>query len=201
MVDCIIFAGGKNAAGYGRRYVNGRYHLAHRLAYCEHHGVSLESIKGLEVRHECDNPPCINPNHLKLGTHDDNMKDKVARGRQCRGETIRTSKLTDEAVTYIRKNHRPFCKQNGTLALAVRFGVSKSTITRALTKELWAHVSVDSESRKIRKEAPKGVCFHRETGKWQARIKVNGKTRWLGLHGSIDEAKQAYDKVAAEVGR
>jgi hypothetical protein len=199
MGACIEFEGGKSPLGYGVAHLNGKTVRAHRVAYCGHHGITLESIKGLSVRHRCDNPPCINPNHLLLGTHTDNMQDKVLRGRQSRGETMGTSKLTDDAVKYIRQNHKPFCKENGTIALARRFGVTKSTIWRALSSDLWKHVETEANSRKGGAHRSAGVSLHKPSGKWQVRLRVNGKSHYIGLFATEDEGRRAYAAAAARL--
>lgn len=82
MTPCIHTTYPVNEGGYGKRYWRGRSGLlAHRVAYCEHHGLAIDAIKGLLVMHACDNPPCVNPEHLSLGTHTDNKRDNVAKGR------------------------------------------------------------------------------------------------------------------------
>lgn len=67
--------------GYSRFLYNGKYTYAHRVVFSEVYGVSLDEMKHLEVRHSCDNPRCLNPSHLSLGTHSENMADKKTRGR------------------------------------------------------------------------------------------------------------------------
>ena len=65
-------------SGYGRFYIDGRYYPAHRVSY-EHFKGPIRS--GMHVMHLCDNPICVNPDHLKQGTHQDNMKDRDLKGR------------------------------------------------------------------------------------------------------------------------
>lgn len=78
--DCWEFDGNRAAHGYGSVRKGDQYgtRAAHRLAYEAVHGPIPD---GLEICHTCDNPPCINPDHLWAGTHADNMADKVAKGR------------------------------------------------------------------------------------------------------------------------
>ena len=78
MSECVIFQGTKSDKGYGRVWHNGKMVRAHRLAYETHVGPIP---KGMFVCHRCDNPPCINPEHLFLGTTTDNIRDAVAKGR------------------------------------------------------------------------------------------------------------------------
>ena len=74
---CIIWQG-STSAGYGAVRVNGKTRKTHRLSYEEYVGAIPA---GMCVCHKCDTPLCINPDHLFIGTHDDNMKDMVAKGR------------------------------------------------------------------------------------------------------------------------
>lgn len=98
--ECWEWKGSKTTAGYGLIYWENRLQYAHRL--------SLE-LDGRPVPprwhacHTCDNPPCVNPKHLFVGTPHDNVKDKVSKGRHTFGENHPNSKLTDTDVKEIRK--------------------------------------------------------------------------------------------------
>jgi hypothetical protein len=83
MDGCILWTKGMDALGYGRLWVNGQCLLAHRWAWMQENGPIPE---GMCVCHHCDNPSCINPGHLFLGTHQDNMSDMAAKGRSEHGE-------------------------------------------------------------------------------------------------------------------
>ena len=126
--------------GYFKIRYKGNNQYAHRVAYCESKGISLESIRGLLVRHTCDNPRCINPQHLLLGTSQDNMDDMTSRGRQAKGVANGCAKLTEEDVLYIRKHYKPRCKEHGNLVLARRFGVDSAVISRVVNRLSWSHV-------------------------------------------------------------
>lgn len=82
--ECIDHGQKGTLYGYGTKRLPkelGRKTVAaHRWAYCEHHGVSLESIDGLDVMHGCDNSRCINGEHLETGTRSQNQKDAHSRG-------------------------------------------------------------------------------------------------------------------------
>lgn len=101
--DCWEWVGGLNSDGYGLY----RNHKAHRFAYSVAHG---EIPHGLFVLHSCDNRRCVNPAHLRVGTHTDNMRDMYARGRQPRmpvgwssGENAWNAKLNWQTVREIRR--------------------------------------------------------------------------------------------------
>jgi hypothetical protein len=80
---CHIWQGCKDRHGYGHVHVgvNERTQRVHRHAYAHYHGLTMEDISGVVIRHTCDNPACANPLHLLSGTQAENMRDKVERGR------------------------------------------------------------------------------------------------------------------------
>lgn len=78
---CIVWTAHKDKKGYGRLATSGGEVLAHRIAYAMHFGAFP---RNLHVLHRCDNPSCVNPHHLFLGTNQDNMADKVRKGRTSR---------------------------------------------------------------------------------------------------------------------
>lgn len=121
--ECIEHKQKGIRGGYARTSRNYKQHLMHRLIYCETNGINIESIKGLVVRHSCDNPRCINPNHLLLGTHLDNNLDMMERNRSS------TTKLTMENVLEIRRDAKPSSISYG--FFAKKFGVKISTIRKA----------------------------------------------------------------------
>ncbi len=96
----------------------------HRVAYCEANGVTLEAIKGIIVRHTCDNPGCVNPDHLILGSHQDNSNDMVQRGRSAREFKIPRTVVSNEQVVAIREEER--MEQNSRI-LVENMGLVKFT--------------------------------------------------------------------------
>jgi hypothetical protein len=96
-------------SGYGTLYAEGRHQGAHRLAWELANGRAIPA--GLFICHRCDNPLCVNPDHLFLGTHTDNMRDMIAKGR-ARGWDIThcpRGHAYDEANTHWYRGHR-FCR-------------------------------------------------------------------------------------------
>lgn len=132
--ECIEWTGHRDKDGYGDITINRTMLRAHRAAYDVHKGPIPS---GLLVRHTCDNPPCINPDHLLVGTNADNMVDRSERGRAPRGAGNPAAKLTDSEVIKIRQ----FRAEGATYReLAARFGVGESTIGRVVKRTHWKHV-------------------------------------------------------------
>lgn len=128
-----------NAQGYGHIRYQGRIVRANRLAYVLSHGLTLADIRGVVIRHTCDNPACINPDHLERGTHTDNMRDMHARGRnrQPKGEANAKAKLTADQVREIRAH---VAAGNDCGYIADVFGVDRSVVCRIVNRKIWSHV-------------------------------------------------------------
>lgn len=155
--DCIEWTGCKSKSGYGKVKYKGKCVRAHRLIYCEANFVKLHDINGLSVLHACDNPSCVNPKHLKLGTHKENMQDKMQKGRhvQVRGEDQGASKLSKEDVVYIKKVFIKSDREFGASSLAREFNVSPSTINRIVNNKSWTHItSADCGKEVIERALP-----------------------------------------------
>jgi hypothetical protein len=135
--DCLVWTGSKNDKGYGRIVVKGQFILAHRFAYCVAVGLTLKEIEDLVIRHRCDNPSCINPTHLETGTPMDNVMDRVARGRSASGECNGHAKLTVEQVEEITSIYIARHPEFGGAALARRFGVNQTTISKIIIGKRW----------------------------------------------------------------
>lgn len=108
--------------GYLQVYADGKRQLAHRMAYCVANALDIVDIKGVVVRHTCDNPRCINPAHLMLGTQIDNIQDMLDRNRH-------THKLKPQDIKYIREHYKPYCKQFSGAALGRKFNTSQQHIS------------------------------------------------------------------------
>lgn len=118
-----------NGDGYGQIRMGGGRILAHRLMWEHLHG---DIPDGFCVLHRCDNMPCVRPDHLFLGTHDDNMKDKVAKGRQYGGDRHHWRKLSDADMAAIRNLRTKGMRAS---EIAKYYPVSQSYIS-AITSDL-----------------------------------------------------------------
>lgn len=131
--DCWVWTAGTNVAGYGRLCVSGRAQLAHRVSYVLHKGVQPGELL---VCHHCDNPPCVNPAHLFLGTNRDNGQDMSRKGRAAdsRGEASAVAKLTAAQVDEMRERRR---EGETAASIGMRFGVSKGYVYNVVTGRRW----------------------------------------------------------------
>lgn len=138
---CWEWQGGK-VHGYGQFSLHGRPCYAHRLSYALAYG---EIAPPLVVCHSCDNPTCVRPEHLWIGTHSENMQDKLQKGRQAKGAThgarihpgSRASKLGPQQVIEIREKSRIGASK---AALAREYGVSITQISRIVLRQHWKHI-------------------------------------------------------------
>jgi hypothetical protein len=124
--DCWEWQGLKYPTGYGRVRFNGKMRYAHRVMYQIKSGEEIPA--GMEVMHTCDNPGCVSPEHLVLGTHADNMRDRDKKGRHRGPQIVRElcQKRDKELAGYIAKTYQG---QPVTIAqLAEDTGVCVSTM-------------------------------------------------------------------------
>lgn len=137
---CWEWTGGKDADGYGtfRGLVNGvLYQRAHRWSWANFNKAAIP--EGGAICHRCDNPSCVNPEHLWLGNNELNQRDKRVKGRAktANGAESHWSKLTEEQVVQILKDPRPASK------IASELNVSAGTISDIKRRRSWAHIQVD----------------------------------------------------------
>lgn len=131
---CWVWSGKLFNNGYGSFRVCNRDYLAHRVSYEYFSGGAVP--QGMVVMHTCDNPGCVNPKHLRAGTHADNMRDMLTkrRGNPRRGEKSPNSKLTESDVSRIRES-RLSQKE-----LALSLGISPKQVSVVKRGLQWAHV-------------------------------------------------------------
>lgn len=104
----------------------------HRLVYCEANGLTLDDIAGKVIRHSCDNPRCINPSHLLIGTRADNNRDRAMRGRSAKVVPSRQA-LTRVQCEEIKARYNPNrCAVNGVCKLAKDYGEDTNVIYRVV---------------------------------------------------------------------
>jgi len=133
---CWLWVGHKNAYGYGTLHLTSKLRvMAHRLSYTLFIGPFDEA---LDILHSCDNPACVNPSHLRPGTHDENMKDMVVRARSLRGEAHNISKLKEDDIRQIRLLSKD--KKMRSPQIAKIFNVTEANIRHIIGRKTWKHV-------------------------------------------------------------
>lgn len=134
--SCWVWIAKHNVQGYGRIKVGGRPLLAHRLSFAIAHG----RMPSGHVLHSCDNPPCVNPAHLREGTDQDNRNDRAERGsleNQIRGSAVKVSKLKESDIPNIRKMLSQGISQ---ATIAEIYSVSQVAISCIALRRTWRHV-------------------------------------------------------------
>jgi len=115
---CWLWTGGRFNDGYGSVWYEGKSMGVHRLTYLLNKGSIPE---GHVIRHACNTPLCVNPEHLEVGTHQDNINDKVRANRQAKGGEHGRAKLTPEQAKEIR------CSPLSNPVLGKLYGVDRRT--------------------------------------------------------------------------
>lgn len=137
---CWPFIGSISTLGYGRIKFRRRWYFAHRASWVATFGPIPS---GLNVCHACDNPACVNPNHLMLGTNIANSVDRDRKGRthgfhgERQGARNPRSKITDDIARLIFNRASNGERQ---IVLALEYGVSDRTIRSILDKTKWSHI-------------------------------------------------------------
>lgn len=134
---CWEWQGFRNDSGYGRMVDWKTETLTHRISYEIATGEAIP--EGMFVLHRCDNPPCLRPEHLFLGTAQDNMSDMVSKGRAHTGHLpSNTTKLTPAKVTEIRRKYQRGYTQ---CEIAAEFQISQSQVSSIVRRQNWRWVA------------------------------------------------------------
>ena len=150
--ECWRWMGAKSPKGYGHFKIKGVQYGAHRTAWELGSGQPIP--RGLLVCHHCDNPSCVNPAHLFVGTQKDNLRDRDNKGRcnyragdehwsrrrpelMARGERLGRSNLTEDDIRAIRERR---AAGETFQALADAYGVARITVQKIAWRQTWAHV-------------------------------------------------------------
>lgn len=133
---CWVWAGISGKTRYGRFKLDGTSNGVlqmgpHRYSWMIHYGPILD---GLAVCHKCDNPKCVNPEHLFLGTQKDNLQDAIQKGRTLKGSLNSNSRLTEGMVLEIRSS-RDLLR-----ILAKKYGVTMACISAIQKRRSWKHI-------------------------------------------------------------
>lgn len=139
--ECWLWQGTRHN-GYGQFKWHGKKYFAHRVAYELHNGAIATSDKphDTSVCHACDNPSCVNPAHLFLGTQAENNADRDKKGRQVspKGSNHSNAKLTESDILEIRKMSA--LGETGR-SLARRYQVTPSAISYIVKRKSWVHIT------------------------------------------------------------
>ena len=130
---CWEYRGARDPKNYGCMKMPRRY--AHRVSY-EHHVGPIGP--GQVVRHRCDNPPCVNPAHLVVGTKGDNQRDMQERGRSTRGERSGVHRRSEASIDYLHLLASRGMPHEGIADLT---GLRQGYISKIISGSLWPHVA------------------------------------------------------------
>lgn len=142
---CWNWISSKDPRGYGQFRISGKTIKAPRYAFFFAHGHWP-----LNALHHCDNPSCVNPDHLYNGTHKDNMRDKTQRGRNNtpKGDACAASRLTSTQVAEMRAEYKSGVV--GYSQLARKYQCSLSTVQRTIKGQTWRHLLTAAQAEALK---------------------------------------------------
>ena len=140
--SCWIWTGAKGHFGYGVIRINNKLIYAHRVSFLIEYGIIPNDLC---VLHTCDNPVCVNPKHLFLGTKNDNIKDCVSKNRQYQGRKHHSAKLTEIDVLCIRALYA--WSKFDQYEIASEFGVTQGLVSAIIRGVKWKSVRTNFLSR------------------------------------------------------
>ncbi len=138
---CWVWQGPLNTSGYGVFNTKGGAHLAHRYAY----RLAKGEIGDKHVCHACDNRACVNPDHLFLGTHADNMADMARKGR-ARSRVLPVALVTPELAQTVAHLRKTGASQQ---SIADKVGLKQAMVSRILRGNHWTSRALLSESKNV----------------------------------------------------
>ena len=132
---CWLWTSTKGTGGYGAFWFRRRTRLAPRVALLLFRNIDVP--RGVSVCHHCDQPACVNPDHLFVGTALDNIRDMELKGRRARGTRIARAKLTDDDVREIRRRTAAGESQE---RVGRSFGIVQTAVSAIVHRKTWRHV-------------------------------------------------------------
>jgi hypothetical protein len=174
---CLVWTSNKMPNGYGRINYRGRRWLVHRLAYECFVGPIPD---GMQVNHSCNVRDCCSPEHLELGTHEINMEQMVRDGRSCAGIAHGRAALSSkDAIEVLRLVGKGW----SFAPIAHKLGVDQNVIRDIATGRTYKDIPGERRSAHSPTNRFFGVSYHKLTGKWRARLRLDGKLKELGYFG------------------
>lgn len=198
--DCWEWTGAR-CQGYGKFGIGQTLYKSSRLSYAIENG----DPGNFNICHSCDNPPCVNPAHLWVGTQQDNMNDCIVKNRLANPEETRhigeengRTSLTEDDIITIRASDK------SRKILAEHFDVDPATISEIQLGNSWQHVGETLRTRldgnRGSRVNVRGVTFCKQTGRYKARFMLKGHEYNLGRFDTISEASEVLTRKKLEVG-
>lgn len=148
--ECWICHYSTNQNGYTHFSLNGKLISGHKFSYLYYHGYFADYSKGECILHKCDNPPCVSPYHLFLGTNKDNVIDKCEKERQAKGTQIYSAELTDSDIIDILEGIK-LGRFKDLQDISNKYNITKNIPEKILKGHIWNHITKNYDLESIRK--------------------------------------------------